>query len=124
MTNLGHPADAGLARILLTNLLDNAWKFTRQRPQARIEVGRTRNGVYFVRDNGLGFDMEYVDRLFVPFHRLHGTEFEGTGIGLAIAKRVVTRHGGRIWVEAAPDRGATFYFTLAPPRPSTPGGPR
>lgn len=105
--------DPGLARILLTNLLSNAWKFTRPRAEPRVEFGIAEHGAFFVRDNGVGFDMKHANQLFLPFHRLHGSGFEGTGIGLAIAHRVVTRHGGRIWVEAAPDLGATFFFTLA-----------
>lgn len=104
---------------LLTNaleaLLKNAWKFTRGRDRARIEVG-VKSGnprVYFVRDNGAGFDMSHAARLFVPFQRLHSErEFEGTGIGLAAAQRIIRRHGGRIWAEGAPNGGACFYFTL------------
>lgn len=104
---------------LLTNaleaLLKNAWKYTRGRDPARIEVG-VKSGnprVYFVRDNGAGFDMSHAGRLFVPFQRLHSErEFEGTGIGLAAAHRIIRRHGGRIWAEAVPNGGATFYFTL------------
>jgi len=107
--------DSHLYRILLTNLLDNAWKFTERQPNPVIEFGVTTiNGerVYFVRDNGAGFDMKYGDKLFTPFQRLHSPlEFAGTGIGLATAQRVVRRHGGRIWAEAQPGKGATFYFT-------------
>jgi signal transduction histidine kinase len=108
--------DPRLLTVLLENLLGNAWKFTSKHPEARIEVGREPgNGppVFFVRDNGAGFDMEYANKLFAPFQRLHAaTEFPGTGIGLATVHRVVTRHAGRIWVQAAPDKGATFFFTL------------
>lgn len=108
--------DRLLLRSLIENLLGNAWKYTRQREEAVIEFGVTDEGgkrVYFVRDNGVGFDMKYAGRLFAPFQRMHRPEeFEGIGVGLAIAQRVVRRHGGRIWVEAEPDRGATFFFTL------------
>jgi light-regulated signal transduction histidine kinase (bacteriophytochrome) len=107
--------DATLFKIALEALLQNAWKFTRGREPARIELGvqPTTPPVYFVRDNGVGFDMRYVDKLFGPFQRLHSErEFEGVGIGLAAAQRIIRRHGGRIWAEAAPDQGATFYFTL------------
>lgn len=109
-------ADAGLLRRALENLLRNAWKFTSRREEARIEVGvETAAGesIYYVRDNGAGFDMQYVDKLFGAFQRLHGAQqFEGTGIGLAIVQRVILRHGGRIWAEGAPEGGATFRFTL------------
>jgi signal transduction histidine kinase len=112
--------DGRLLRIALENLLSNAWKFTARRERARIEFGtRVEEGetVYFVRDDGAGFDMEYVSRLFGPFQRLHlTTEFPGTGIGLATVQRIVHRHGGRVWAEGAVDRGATFSFTLGRPR--------
>jgi PAS domain S-box-containing protein len=111
-------ADPGLARVLLANLIGNAWKFTGRREHAMIEFGATRvDGVdaFFVRDNGAGFDAAHADKLFAPFQRLHGErEFSGTGIGLAIAQRVAHRHGGRIWAHAAVDAGATFFFTLGP----------
>lgn len=100
---------------LLENLLGNAWKYTGHRGQARIELGMVRIGdqeAFFVRDNGVGFDMAYQDKLFRPFQRLHGSEFEGTGIGLATVKRIVERHGGTVWLEAGVDQGATVYFTL------------
>jgi light-regulated signal transduction histidine kinase (bacteriophytochrome) len=109
-------ADPHLLRLALQNLLANAWKFTSKRDEAVIEVGRTvRSGetFFFVRDNGVGFDMTYAGKLFDAFQRLHTTsDFEGTGIGLAIVARVVRRHGGRIFAEAEADRGATFYFNL------------
>ena len=108
--------DRRLLRQMLENLLGNAWKFTGKRPLARIEFGTTEqeeSTVYFIRDNGAGFDMKYADKLFVPFQRLHGTqEFPGTGVGLCTVQRIIERHGGRIWFEGEVDRGATFYFTL------------
>ncbi len=109
-------ADAMLLRRLFESLLSNALKFTRKRDPAVIRVGcREEKGerVYFVQDNGAGFDMEYASRLFQLFQRLHSaSDFEGLGIGLAIAQRIVQRHGGRIWAQGEVDRGATFYFTL------------
>jgi light-regulated signal transduction histidine kinase (bacteriophytochrome) len=108
--------DAQLVRIGLENLLGNAWKYTRKREQARIELDRAivdGEPAWLVRDNGAGFDMSHADRLFGAFQRLHRSdEFEGTGVGLATTERIVRRHGGRIWAEAAVDEGATFYFTL------------
>jgi light-regulated signal transduction histidine kinase (bacteriophytochrome) len=108
--------DPGLIKVVFTNLLSNAIKFTRTREHAAIEVGAaTREGeqTIFVRDNGVGFDMRYADKLFGVFQRLHRQEdFEGTGIGLATIQRIVHKHAGRVWAEAEPDRGATFYFTL------------
>jgi len=115
--------DRVLLRAVLANLLGNAWKFTGRRAKARIEVGRTSGEgdpqTFFVRDNGAGFDMTKAQRLFGTFQRLHREdEFPGTGVGLATVQRIVARHGGRVWAESEPDRGATFYFTLpADPSP-------
>ncbi|MDE3091959.1 MAG: PAS domain-containing sensor histidine kinase, partial [Chloroflexota bacterium] len=119
--------DPGLLQVVLENLIGNAWKYTAKQARARIEVGSGQwavdselstthpplSTVYFVRDNGVGFNMKYAAKLFAPFQRLHSaSEFEGTGIGLSIVQRVIRRHGGRIWVEAEEGKGATFYFTL------------
>jgi signal transduction histidine kinase len=108
-------ADPNLLRIVLDNLFDNAWKYTGQVAEARVEfkqISRDHETIYVLRDNGAGFDMRFADKLFGPFQRLHGREFEGTGIGLAIVQRVVLRHGGQIWAEAEVGKGASFYFTL------------
>lgn len=108
-------ADRRLARILMENLLSNAWKFTSKCDCAVIQFGMRRDAeiVYFVRDNGAGFDPQYVHRLFQPFRRLHSqAEFPGTGMGLAIVRRIIERHGGRIWVESIPGEGTTLMFTL------------
>jgi signal transduction histidine kinase len=108
-------ADPRLARALFDNLIGNAWKFTSRTPAARIEIGERRDGgehALFVRDNGAGFDMAHAAKLFAPFQRLHGTDFSGTGVGLATVRRIVERHGGRIWAESAVGAGATFWFTL------------
>jgi two-component system sensor histidine kinase/response regulator len=109
-------ADATLLRIVLENLFANAWKFTGGREKGRIEFGREIRGdseIYFIRDNGAGFDMKNASRLFGTFERLHSAqEFPGTGIGLTTVKRIISRHGGRVWAESARDQGATFFFTL------------
>jgi light-regulated signal transduction histidine kinase (bacteriophytochrome) len=109
-------ADRRMVRSLMDNLLGNAWKFSAQRERARIEIGREPGPgepVFFVRDNGAGFDMAHAGQLFGTFQRLHdANEFPGTGIGLATVQRIVARHQGRVWAEAAPSAGATFYFTL------------
>jgi len=109
-------ADAHLVKIVFTNLLSNALKFTRIRENAKIETGSMTedgNTVFFIKDNGAGFDMKYADKLFVPFQRLHrAEEYEGSGIGLAIVQRIIHRHGGRIWAESEIDVGTTFYFSL------------
>jgi light-regulated signal transduction histidine kinase (bacteriophytochrome) len=108
-----------LLKQVLTNLLSNGFKYTRRKEIARIEVGAlTPAGgdrpVYYVRDNGVGFDMRYADKLFGVFQRLHGAqEYPGTGVGLAIVQRIVQRHGGQVWADAAVNQGATFYFVLA-----------
>lgn len=109
-------ADSRLVKVLLENLLGNAWKYTKKTPDARIEFGVMESEgerVYYIRDNGAGFDMGKAQNLFKPFKRLHdAAEFKGTGIGLATVQRIVDRHGGRVWGEGIPDHGATFYFTL------------
>jgi light-regulated signal transduction histidine kinase (bacteriophytochrome) len=110
-------ADASLLRQLFVNLLSNAFKYTRKTERALIEVGSELRGeeqVFFVRDNGLGFDMTRAENMFDAFQRMHrDDQFEGNGVGLSIAQRIVQRHGGRIWAEAVPDKGASFYFTVA-----------
>lgn len=114
---LATEGDPDLLRIALQNLIGNAWKFTSQHPTGKIELGSFLDGVekvYFVRDDGAGFDMEYADKLFLPFGRLHDNrEFAGEGVGLASVQRIVAKHDGRVWGEAAIEAGATLYFTLA-----------
>jgi light-regulated signal transduction histidine kinase (bacteriophytochrome) len=118
--NLRVDGDSTLLRLVLQNLIGNAWKFSARTPQARIEFGaRDEAGVrtYFVRDNGAGFDMRFAEKLFGLFQRFHSAnEFTGTGVGLATVQKIIRRHGGRIWAEAIPTpsegHGATFYFTL------------
>jgi len=113
MTTDGDPS---LMRIALENLFQNSYKFTRDVPVPEITFGMTpdqQGVVYFIRDNGVGFDMAYSGKLFTPFQRLHGVaEFEGTGIGLATVERIIRKHGGSIWAESEPGKGATFFFTF------------
>ena len=108
--------DRNLIEIALRNLLDNSWKYSRNQSVAEIEFGfvtKAEKKVYYISDNGVGFDMKYADKLFGAFQRLHSlTEFEGTGIGLATVQRIIRRHGGKIWAEGLINNGATFYFTL------------
>jgi signal transduction histidine kinase len=120
-TRLPLPAvqgDATMLRVVLTNLLSNAVKYTKSRNEAHIEIGAENDDSMthtklWVRDNGIGFDMEYADKLFGVFQRLHSSaEVEGTGIGLATVRRIVERHGGRAWAQGCPGHGATFYLTL------------
>ena len=110
-------ADPRLLQVVLENLIGNAWKFTSRRDQARIEVFREPlpdgGAAFCVRDNGVGFDMTYAGKLFMAFQRLHSaTDFEGSGIGLAIVQRIIHRHGGQVWARSAEGEGASFYFTL------------
>ena len=109
-------ADRGLIEIVLSNLLGNAWKFTAKTEHARIEFGTIEQDgkiIYYVRDNGAGFDQKYAGKMFLPFHRLHSeSAFEGTGIGLAIVDRIIRRHGGKVWAEGIEGKGATIYFSL------------
>ncbi len=109
--------DPQLLRVVLENLLGNAWKFTSKLSQGRIEFGVIRDSVpptFFVRDNGAGFNMAYSEKLFGAFQRLHSeSEFTGTGVGLATVQRIIHRHGGRIWAESTKGQGATFFFSLS-----------
>ncbi len=110
-------ADRAQVRIVLNNLIGNAWKYSQKSREAEIEIGSIQGDeetVYYVRDNGCGFDMANSDKLFIAFKRLHGSEYEGTGVGLHTVKRIVVRHKGRIWAESRPSEGAIFYFTLNP----------
>jgi light-regulated signal transduction histidine kinase (bacteriophytochrome) len=111
--------DAPMLRQALFNLLDNALKFSGTRPEPAIEVGGSTAGgwnTYYVKDNGIGYDPRHADKLFQVFQRLHGSEeFEGSGVGLALVKRIVERHGGKVWAETTPTEGSTFYFTLRTP---------
>jgi signal transduction histidine kinase len=115
--------DPHLVRLVMLNLLGNAWKFTARTASAVVRVEASRRddpAVFAVRDNGAGFDMRYAGKLFDPFKRLHSnSDFEGTGVGLAVVQRIVQRHGGRVWAHSEPGHGASFYFTLAADR-----GPR
>ena len=118
--NLYVDADPTLLRVLLDNLLTNAWKYSAKKPITTIRVGARLVGgevVYFVEDQGIGFDAEQAKRIFLAFERLSPNEYEGSGLGLATAQRIVQRHQGRIWAEGRPGQGATIFFTLAPPRP-------
>jgi len=122
--NLYVTGDAGLLGEVIGNLLENAWKFTRKTENAAVKFGAAEQGgemVYFVKDNGKGFDMKFYKKLFHPFQRLHSPdEFPGTGVGLSTVRRIVERHGGRIWAEAAEDKGAAFYFTISAPKNNGP----
>jgi len=115
VSNLEAEGDRNLVRIVITNLLSNAIKYSANVDNPEIEFGvieRDNKPVYFVRDNGIGFDMAYANKLFIAFQRLHGPEFDGTGIGLATVQRIINRHGGKVWAESEPGRGSTFFFSL------------
>ena len=115
--NLCTQGDDTLMDVIITNLIGNAWKYTGKNSAAKIEFGQTsqnNRAVYFVKDNGIGFDMQYIDKIFGAFQRLvDQSEYPGTGIGLATVARAIGRHGGKIWAEAEPGKGATFYFTMS-----------
>jgi len=117
-SDLAEEGDEPLLKVAMGKLLENAWKFSSLQEKSRIELSciiRDQERTYLLRDNGAGFNMDYSDKLFAPFQRFHAVdEFPGVGIGLAIAQRIINRHGGRIWAESKPDHGATFYFTLSP----------
>jgi signal transduction histidine kinase len=120
--------DPALARQVFGNLIGNGLKFAAEAPRPLVAIGAeplTHPPIYFVRDNGVGFDPGKAEQLFRPFQRLHGTRFEGSGVGLSIVKRIIDRHGGRIWAESAPGLGATFYFGFgsALEEAAGPGGP-
>jgi PAS domain S-box-containing protein len=119
--NLNVIGDARLLEVALQNLIENAWKYTRDTSPAHIEIGSESfqgETAYFVKDNGVGFHMEHANKLFKPFHRLHSPkEYEGTGIGLATVQRIIQRHGGRVWAKSVENQGATFYFTLPTTKP-------
>ena len=114
--NITAEGDRKLLKIVLENLLGNAWKYSNKRQEAVIEFGEIAENskpVFYIKDNGAGFNMQYANKLFGVFQRLHGSDYEGTGIGLATVKRVIERHGGKVWADAKEGSGATFYFTLA-----------
>jgi light-regulated signal transduction histidine kinase (bacteriophytochrome) len=111
--------DATLVKLVFQNLISNALKYSRPRPLALIEIGQTQEGAFFVRDNGVGFNMKYADKLFGVFQRLHtAEEFEGIGVGLATVQRIIKKHHGSVWAEAELNKGAAFYFTLGGPQPA------
>jgi len=114
--NIMGNGDPGLIGVVMANLMNNAWKYSQKSEQINIMFGaEDKNGetVYYVKDNGVGFKMQYADKIFTAFQRLHSSkDYEGTGIGLATVQRIIHRHGGQVWAKSEPDKGATFYFTL------------
>ncbi|MCG8375669.1 MAG: ATP-binding protein, partial [Chlorobiales bacterium] len=114
--NLVAKCDPALLHSVIQNLLNNAWKFTEKTEKAKIIFGAMygdQEQIFYIQDNGVGFDPKYADKLFVPFQRLHDKDqYTGTGLGLSIVKKIIDRHGGNIWAESEPDKGATFFFTL------------